>query len=150
MRKRPKVQRRRIYIHTLLILAVATSAVPALAQRPTSAQASALRQACRGDYEAGCGGVATGGPAPRGGARAAAAATVDRWPHAVTGDNGSALVYQPQVIAWPDRQKLETRIAMAITPKDAKSPAYGTVDVPFSTSTSPASRSVTLPEPRLV
>src|SRR4030095_6509281 len=77
-------------------------------------------------------------------------ARVDRWPHAVTGENGSALVYQPQVIAWRDRQKLETRIAMAITPKDAKSPAYGTVDVAFSTSTDLASRSVTLTEPRLV
>src|SRR4029434_972607 len=34
--------------------------------------------------------------------------------------------------------------------KDAKSPAYGTVDVAFSTSTDLAARSVTLTEPRLV
>src|SRR4029453_11187704 len=140
MRKRPKVQRRRIDIHTLLILAVVTSALPALAQRPTSAQASALRQACRADYESVCAGVPTGGaaaleclqknaartsagcqqalraisgsaspPAPAAAtaqtratgpamAPATAPATVDRWPHAVTGENGSALVYQPQVI----------------------------------------------------
>ena len=32
-------------------------------------------------------------------------------------DRGSAIVYQPQVISWPERATLNTRIAVAVTPK---------------------------------
>ena len=38
-------------------------AMPALAQQPTQAQISAIRSACRGDYQANCAGVPTGGQA---------------------------------------------------------------------------------------
>ena len=41
----------------------APTAMPALAQQPTSAQASAIRQACRADFQSQCPGVPTGGPA---------------------------------------------------------------------------------------
>ena len=54
------------------------------------------------------------------------------------------------MIAWPERQKLETRAAMAVTPTGAKSASYGTVDVSFATSTDLASRTVTLSQPQLV
>ena len=46
----------------------------------------------------------------------------ERWPRTMTNDTGSAVVYQPQVIAWPERQRLETRIAIGLTPKGAKAP----------------------------
>src|SRR4030095_13533028 len=47
----------------LVILAVATLALPAAAQRPTSPQANQIRAACRADYESICAGVPTGGSA---------------------------------------------------------------------------------------
>jgi hypothetical protein len=80
----------------------------------------------------------------------AASAAAGRWPHTVQGERGSATVYQPQVIAWPDRQKLETRAAVAITPTGAKTASYGTIDVSFVTATDLASRTVTLSQPQLV
>ena len=78
------------------------------------------------------------------------AAAAGQWPHTVQGERGTAVVYQPQVIAWPAAQTLETRAAMAVTPVGAKSAAYGTVDVAFTTSTDLASRTVALSAPRLV
>src|SRR4030095_11872181 len=45
-----------------VVFLLLTSA-PAVAQQPTSAQASAIRSACRGDYQANCAGVPTGGMA---------------------------------------------------------------------------------------
>lgn len=38
-------------------------AAPALAQQPSQAQINAIRSACRGDYQANCAGVPTGGKA---------------------------------------------------------------------------------------
>jgi len=43
--------------------ALVFSAAPTFAQQPNAAQANAIRQACRGDYEAVCAGVPTGGQA---------------------------------------------------------------------------------------
>ena len=42
---------------------LAALALPAQAQQPSSAQASAIRQACRADFQAHCAGVPTGGQA---------------------------------------------------------------------------------------
>ena len=47
------------------------------------------------------------------------------WPHTITGDGGTATVYQPQVISWPEHRTLNTRIAIGITPTGAKAPILG-------------------------
>jgi hypothetical protein len=85
-------------------------------------------------------------PAP-----ASAQPVATAWPHAVTLDNGgSAMVYQPQVISWPDRRTLNTRIAIGITPPGARNPIHGAIEVAFTTDADLASRTVTLTDPRLV
>jgi hypothetical protein len=81
---------------------------------------------------------------------AAQQAGADRWPHTVSGAGGSALVYQPQVIAWPDRQTLNARIAMSLTPEGGKSAVLGTVEASFATSTDLAARQVTLSNAKLL
>lgn len=163
-----------------LLLGVSFSAV---AQQPTPAQTSAIRQACRADYMANCSGVPTGGaaaltclkqnasnaspgcqqalaaasggtpaaPAPAAAPAASAAPPPgpNTWPHTFTGDGGSALVYQPQVISWPDRTTLNTRIAVGITPTGAKTPVLGNIDVAFTTQTDLDTRLVTLSNPKL-
>jgi hypothetical protein len=161
---------------------------PAFAQPPTSAQASAIRAACRADYQANCAGVPTGGQAALacleqnaartspgcqqalaavGGATAAPTAAAARspaaaaapvtsspaattWPHTVVGANGTATIYQPQVIAWPEHRTLNARIAIGIAPNGAKSPTLGVIEVAFATQTDLAARTVVLTEPRLV
>jgi hypothetical protein len=72
------------------------------------------------------------------------------WPHTYAGDGGSALVYQPQVVSWPDRGTLNARMAVAITPGGAKTPVLGTMQVAFDTRTDLDTRSVTLSNPKLV
>lgn len=47
----------------MLAACMAAIAVPAPAQQPTQAQANAIRQACRADYQAHCASVPTGGSA---------------------------------------------------------------------------------------
>jgi hypothetical protein len=160
---------------------------PALAQQPSSEQASAIRQACRSDYAAVCSGVPTGGAAalnclkgqaanvsaacraalqplmaatgsaPATAAAAAApaksaasaAVSMSTWPHTVFVDGGSAVIYQPQVISWPERRTLNTRVAMAVTPDGTKTPILGTMDVAFASVTEFATRSVLLTNPQL-
>ncbi len=172
-----------------LIVAVA---MPAAAQQPTSAQSSAIKQACRADFQARCAGVpagtsaalaclqqnaaqvspgcqqalravqgsasapaaavaAPGGSAKPAAPRAAAAKPVaGTWPHTVDTGAGVATVYQPQVIAWPERQTLNARAVIGITPKGASAPMLGTMEMAFATSTDLANRVVTLSEARLV
>lgn len=84
---------------------------------------------------------------------AAAPLVVDaaaRWPHTVSGPNGTATIYQPQVIAWPERRTLEARVAVGITPNGAKAATLGVVEIRFATYTDLAERTVVLTEPRLV
>lgn len=173
----PATRRRTLRAGVLLALAV--TVMPAAAQQPTLAQAAAIRQSCRADFEAYCGGVSPGGgaalaclrqnaaklaPACQQALRAAsgggAAAPVpapapavpvaDAWPHTITGANGTATVYQPQVIAWPGQQTLNARIALAITPTGAARPAVGVIEVAFATQTDRAERVVYLSDARLV
>lgn len=156
-------------------------AFPAPAQQPDPAQANAIRQACRADYQANCAAVPTGGSAALSCLRTNAARTsaacqralraVDgdgpsavasggqppvpsaastSWPHTITAAGGSAVVYQPQVIAWPDRQTLHTRIALSVTPAGATAAVLGSIEVSFATSADLATRWVTLSKPRLV
>ncbi len=47
----------------LTLLGLVALVVPALAQQPNQAQISAIRSACRGDYQSVCAGVPTGGQA---------------------------------------------------------------------------------------
>ncbi|MEO8346850.1 MAG: hypothetical protein ABI607_14255, partial [Betaproteobacteria bacterium] len=183
------------------------AAVPqGLAQQPTAAQQSAIRSSCRGDFQAICTGVPTGGKealacltqniaktspacqqalrAVSGGGPATAPAAVPssanavapttsaspssqraagasplapsntsaaaKWPHTIVSDNGSATIYQPQVISWPGHKVLNTRIAIGMTPLGAKAPILGVIEVAFTTQTELAERSVMLSEPRLV
>jgi len=73
----------------------------------------------------------------------------ERWPHTVSGANGTATIYQPQVISWPERKTLNTRIAIGITPAGAKAPILGVIEVAFTSQVELAERSVTLTQPQL-
>ncbi len=92
--------------------------------------------------------------APASTARAQAAAPASQgmgtWPHTVAGENGTATIYQPQVISWPEHRTLNARIAIGITPTGAKTPMFGVIEVAFATQTELAERTVVLTEPRLV
>ena len=157
------------------LLALAAVAVPAAAQQPTLAQAAAIRQSCRADFEALCAGVSPGGgaalaclrqhapslspgcrealrAASSGPAAAAPAATpaADTWPHTISGPNGTATVYQPQAVSWPGQQTLNTRIALGITPIGAAQPALGVIEVAFATQVDRAERVVDLTDARLL
>ena len=72
-----------------------------------------------------------------------------QWPHVVAGANGTATIYEPQVISWPEHRTLNTRIALGITPKGAKAPIFGVIEVAFATQTELAERTVILSDPRL-
>lgn len=164
-------------------------AMPAFAQ-PTAAQQSAIRSACRTDYQANCSGVPAGGQAslaclqqnaaklspgcrqavgavsggasapaakptaagaaPARAAPAPAAPGADTWPHTMSGANGTATIYEPQVVAWPEQRTLATRIALAITPNGAGKPLLGVIEVNFDTFVELADRTVFLSNPRLV
>jgi hypothetical protein len=90
--------------------------------------------------------------APAAAPKASATATAPSmasWPHTVPADGGTAVIYQPQVISWPERRTLNTRMAMAITPDGAKTPVLGTMEVAFASAVDFATRSVTLTEPKL-
>jgi hypothetical protein len=171
----------------VMLLALVFSTAPSFAQQPTAAQTSAIRQSCRGDYEAVCAGVPTGGQAAlacltqhaaqtspacqqalravggkapaqsRPAARApvpapatASAADPTVWPHTVVREDGTATVYQPQVVSWPQRRTLNTRIALAITAAGAAQPVLGTIEVAFATDADLATRTVALSEPKLL
>jgi hypothetical protein len=72
------------------------------------------------------------------------------WPHTVAGPNGgSATIYQPQAISWPDQKTLTARMALALTPAGAKAPMLGTVELSFATSVDNATHLVTLTDPKL-
>ncbi|HMB58891.1 MAG TPA: cysteine rich repeat-containing protein, partial [Xanthomonadales bacterium] len=156
---------------------VAILASPAVAQQPNQVQANAIKQACRADFQKNCAGVPAGGSAalvclqthaanlssncqnallsangqsePEN-QQAITMLSAETWPQNVTGEGGSAVVYQPQVISWPDRLKLITRIALSLNPKDAEQPVLGTIEVSFATSTDLTTRWVTLSSASLI
>ena len=90
--------------------------------------------------------AATGRPAT---ARVSSAAPEAVWPHTVTGERGSAVIYQPQIISWPDRRTLNARVALGITPVGAKSATLGAIEVAFTAQSDLATRTVTLSAPKL-
>ena len=168
-----RARRRRLI--GVALAALSAAALPALAQQPTSAQAGAIRQACRADFQSFCRGVPAGGSAAlsclqqnaagvsppcrqalkavagtTGGSAAAGPAAAATWPHTVSAEGGSALVYQPQVISWPERLTLNTRIAMELRPAADKPAVLGTVEASFATRTDLATRLVTLSDGKLI
>lgn len=84
------------------------------------------------------------------GARAqAAAAPGSGWPHTQRVDHATVVIYQPQVISWPWRTKLNARVALAVTPEGAGQPVLGTIEISGSTTTDLGTRLVTLTDLKL-
>jgi|GEM_PF-358029 len=97
-------------------------------------------------------GSAGGRPAPRSEARATSrpeAQAAASWPHSITTEDATAILYEPQVIDWPGRTQLEARLAVQITP--AGKPAFvGTIVARGETQTDLGTRIVTFSHPELV
>jgi hypothetical protein len=72
------------------------------------------------------------------------------WPHVVRGANGTATIYQPQVVSWPEHRTLNARVAIGVTPTGAAQPILGTIDVSFDSRVELAERTVVLTNGRLV
>ena len=116
--------------------------------------ASVVSSGCQQALRAASGGATTPKPdakppAPVQGSQSSQGSSSASWPHTIVNDRGSAVVYQPQVISWPDRHILNTRMALALSPAGAKAPTLGTIEVAFTTFSDLASRTVTLTEPKL-
>ncbi len=125
------------------LLAAGLVAVGALLSFSVPAQQPATGSAAAGS-------AAGTGAADRAGTSALLPEAPGRWPHIVTGANGSATIYQPQVISWPERRTLNTRAAIGLTPTGAKAAILGVIEVAFATQTDLPERTVVLSEPRLV
>ena len=99
-------------------------------------------------------GPAPAAPAPtRASAPVSSAVTPDHpnaWPHVVRGANGTATIYQPQVVSWPEHRTLNARVAIGVTPTGAAQPILGTIDVAFDSRPELAERSVVLTNGKLV
>jgi len=95
---------------------------------------------------------ATGGktsPAASPPALQVASAEARAWPVSIANERGSAVIYQPQVISWPDMRTLNARIALALTPLATKKETLGTIEVAFKTNPDLGTRTVTLSSPKL-
>jgi hypothetical protein len=66
------------------------------------------------------------------------------WPHTINGKQGSITVYTPQVTDWPERTKLDARMAVSVQRTGAPAPTLGTLEVTGRTATDQASRIVTI------
>ena len=60
------------------------------------------------------------------------------WPHTLTVNGTSVVVYQPQAIEWSNHQTLTTREAIAISKPGEKTPILGTTEISFATQTDAA------------
>src|SRR5215469_11506076 len=83
-------------------------------------------------------------------ALAQAASSAPSWPHTITTENASAVVYEPQAISWSDHEKLLARVAVAITRNGEKTPIVGTLEISLATRTDPETNDVVLSDPQLV
>ncbi|MEA2741364.1 MAG: hypothetical protein QOH05_4671, partial [Acetobacteraceae bacterium] len=83
-------------------------------------------------------------------AKAQGSASEPAWPHAMTVNGASVVVYQPQAIDWRDHERLTTREAIAITLPGEKAPVLGTTEISFSTLTDAATENVVLSDPKLL
>lgn len=93
--------------------------------------------------------AALAAPAPTTPQTAADVATPG-WPHTITGKDGSITVYPPQVTDWPERTRLEARMAVSITRVGSTTPIIGTLLVSGQTMTDQQSRTVTVTGFKLV
>lgn len=123
-------------------MACLSSNAPNLSPNCRSALAS-----MQGASSGAAGSAAPGAPAAA--ATAAATGNVAPWPHTVPTANGTATIYQPQVIAWPGQRTLETRMVIGVEPNGAPNPILGTIEVSFATTTDLSRRIVTLYDGRL-
>jgi len=80
----------------------------------------------------------------------AARAPADAWPHTIVRSDGTATVYQPQVISWADFRTLDTRMVLGVQPAGAKAATLGTIEVAFATTVDLPERAVVLTDPKLV
>ena len=123
--------------------------------------APSLSPSCRAAVDA-VGGGKPGAPQQQGGmsprqqgamsptpSQQAAAAQPAQWPHAITVDGNSVVIYQPQVIEWPGKTRLTARAAIEITPAGGK-PFLGTIDVVGDTVVDFDTSSVLFSNPRLL
>jgi hypothetical protein len=110
--------------------------------------ANALSQACRAAVEKAGGAAKQTQASPQ--ASAAPAPDAALWPHEITADGASVTVYQPQVIAWPDRARLTARAAVAITPAGQSRPFLGTIEIEGNTATDFATREVVFSHAKLL
>ncbi|HSS70341.1 MAG TPA: hypothetical protein VLQ46_06765, partial [Casimicrobiaceae bacterium] len=81
---------------------------------------------------------------------APSAAAADVWPHTIERSDGSATVYQPQVVSWPEFRTLNARMVLGVQPTGAKAATLGTIEVTFSTAVDRSQRVVVLTDPKLV
>jgi hypothetical protein len=72
------------------------------------------------------------------------------WPHTITEAGGSATVYEPQAISWPDLKTLTARAAVSVTPTGAATPFLGTIELSVATQADLDTRSVILTAPKLL
>jgi hypothetical protein len=72
------------------------------------------------------------------------------WPHTLTVNGATAVIYQPQAIDWPDHRTLTTREAISLTPAGEKTPILGTTEISFTTHTDAATNEVYLSDGKLL
>jgi hypothetical protein len=58
-----------------------------------------------------------------------------RWPHTITTNDATIVVYQPQAIAWKEYRTLEVRVAVAVTKQGAQKPVLGALEASVDTHT---------------
>jgi len=71
------------------------------------------------------------------------------WPHTMTGKEGSLTVYPPQVTDWPERTKLEARMAVSVQRNGSATPIIGTLEISGQTAVDQIGRIVTISAFRL-
>jgi hypothetical protein len=75
--------------------------------------------------------------------------TEPTWPRQITGDDGTMVVYQPQVDEWEGFRKLTLRMAVSVTPKGGK-PAVGALSIEALTDVDNDSHVVTIHDLKIV
>ena len=71
--------------------------------------------------------------APNAAQQQVASSEARSWPVTVANERGSAVIYQPQVISWPEQRTLNARIALALVPAATRKETLGTIEVAFRT-----------------
>lgn len=72
-----------------------------------------------------------------------------QWPHTIKADGGTAVIYQPQAVTWPDHGTLTARAAVAVTSAGTNNPVLGSIELTLATHTDAATGMVILSDPQL-